>query len=80
MTIEVTNEVVSLMRGIYANGQYASEAEVLSVALQLLQKRDQLRADLQRGCDELDRGERVPGDEVFAELRMRARELDERGA
>lgn len=79
MAIEITPEVESLVHGIYAGGQYASETDVIAAALQLLQQREQLRRDLQRGCDELDRGERFEADDVFAELRQRAAELDGRG-
>jgi putative addiction module CopG family antidote len=67
MAIEITPEVESLINGIYAGGQYSSETEVIATALQLLQQREQLRRDLQRGCDELDRGERLGADEVFAD-------------
>ncbi|MCI0334412.1 MAG: CopG family transcriptional regulator [Planctomycetes bacterium] len=77
MGIEITPEVESLVHGIYADGQYSSEAEVLAAALLLLQQRDRLRNDLRQGCDELDRGERFDGGEVFAELRRHAANLDE---
>lgn len=34
-------------------------------------KLEALRRDLQKGIDELDRGESIPGEEVFADLRKR---------
>jgi Arc/MetJ-type ribon-helix-helix transcriptional regulator len=80
MSIQTTPEVESLVRGIYSHGQYASEAEVLSAALHLLKQRDQLREELRQGCEELDRGQRIPGEDVFAELRDRAACLDEKRA
>jgi putative addiction module CopG family antidote len=80
MSIEITPEVENLVQGIFADGQYTSESAVLSAALQLLQQRDQLRNELRKGCDELDRGERFEADDVFRELRQRASELDQRGA
>jgi Arc/MetJ-type ribon-helix-helix transcriptional regulator len=79
MGIELTPEVQNLVQGIYSRGQYASEAEVLSTALQLLKQRDQLRMELRQGIEELDRGERLPAQDVFAELRQRASGLDDRG-
>jgi putative addiction module CopG family antidote len=69
MAIEITPEVESLVQGIYASGQYASESDVITAALQLLRHHEQLRRDLQQGCDEIDGGERLKGVEVFAELR-----------
>ncbi len=78
MAIEITPEVESLVHGIYASGQYASEGDVITAALQLLQHHEQLRRDLQQGWDELERGQRLDADEVFSELRQRAAEHDGR--
>jgi len=78
MTIELTPQVESLLQGIYSTGRYATEADVLAEALQLLQQRNKLVGELRQGCDELDRGERIEADEVFSELRQRAAKLDER--
>jgi len=80
MSSFVTPEIEQLLHGIFAGGEYASEADVLAAALRLLQQRDRLRIALQQGCDELDRGERLDADQVFTELRQRAAELDGRGA
>jgi antitoxin ParD1/3/4 len=76
MALEITPELESVVQGIYAGGQYANEAEVLAAALHLLQQRDQLRRDLQLGVDELNRGDRLEAEEVFAELRQQAADLD----
>ncbi len=80
MNITITPEIEQLVQGIYAGGSYASEAEVLAAALRLLEQRDRFRSHLQRGCDELDRGERMDVDVVFSELRQRAAKLDELGS
>ena len=40
--------------------------------LEQQQKLETLRRDIQRGIDELDRGEGIPGEQVFARLRGRA--------
>jgi Arc/MetJ-type ribon-helix-helix transcriptional regulator len=76
MSIEITPEVENLVQGIFATGHFASEAEVLTVAVRLLHDRQQLRSDLEQGRRELDSGERIAADSVFAELRTRASELD----
>jgi hypothetical protein len=78
MAIEITPELESLVHGIFAGGGFASETELLSTALHLLKQREQLRADLKQGCDELDRGERLEAEQVFAELRQCAADLNER--
>jgi len=76
MSIEITPEVEQLVHGIFATGQFASESEVLSVAVRLLHDRQQLLSELEQGCRELDNGQRIDADVVFAELRARAMELD----
>jgi Arc/MetJ-type ribon-helix-helix transcriptional regulator len=78
MGISITPEIEQLVSEIFATGQYQSEEHVLAVALQLLEQRDQLRNNLQRGCEELNNGQRLDGAKVFAELRSIAVELDGR--
>ena len=47
MGINLTPESEQLLHGIYAAGGYASESDVVAVALQLLQQRDRLKSELQ---------------------------------
>jgi Arc/MetJ-type ribon-helix-helix transcriptional regulator len=77
MTIKITPEVEQLVEGIYSDGKYASPSEVLTTALVLLQQREQLRKDLEVGARELDNGQRLDADQVFADLKRRATELGE---
>lgn len=77
MSINISPEVELLIQGIYASGEYASEADVLAAAVQLLHQRNQLRKDLEQATRELDGGQRIDADRLFAELRQRAAELDE---
>jgi putative addiction module CopG family antidote len=76
MSIEITPEVEQLVHGIFAAGQFASESDVVTAAVRLLHDRQQLLKDLEQGCRELDNGQRVEADVVFAELRARAIDLD----
>jgi antitoxin ParD1/3/4 len=54
------------------SGAYRSPEEVILAGLSLLESRDQkleaLRADLQIGLDQLDQGEGIDAELVFAEL------------
>jgi Arc/MetJ-type ribon-helix-helix transcriptional regulator len=58
-------------------GVYASDAEALDEAVTLLKKRDQLRSDILFGMSQADKGELLPGDEVFERLEQRAREIED---
>jgi antitoxin ParD1/3/4 len=61
------------------NGRYGSRSEVLREGVRLVQEREarlaQLDADLQQGLDSLNRGEGIPLENAFdnlrAELRLR---------
>ena len=78
MTVEITPEVQQLIHCIVAGGQFSNEADVVSAAVRLLHQRQELRIKLEQGCRELDGGQRIDADEVFANLRQRAAELDGR--
>jgi antitoxin ParD1/3/4 len=77
------------IRDLVESGRYGSAAEVVLDALALLQKRelarssydDHMRKLVQVGIDQADRGETIPAEEVFAEMRARieAKVLENRG-
>jgi len=74
MSTEITRELQQLVETILQNGRYDDENEVLSEALQLLQRRDELRCEIQTGLAELDQGDRIDSETLFEELRARAAE------
>jgi antitoxin ParD1/3/4 len=61
MTITLSPELESFVKSQIASGAYTSADEVLRNALKLLEEREHklqlLRADIQEGIDQLDRGE-----------------------
>jgi antitoxin ParD1/3/4 len=77
MGLEITPDLEEMVQSILRGGQYDSESAVLREALSLLRQRDRLRRDVQEGIAELDRGERIPGEEVFRELEEKIARLTE---
>lgn len=71
MTVEITPKLEALIQDLLRRGEYQDESEVLDEALKLLQKREELRAEIRTGIEELERGEQIDGQEVFNELRAR---------
>lgn len=63
MTTDIPIECQPFVRDAVASGKYRSEGELVSAALQLLEKHerrlDALRSDIQAGLDELDRGDGI---------------------
>jgi len=66
-----------LIRELVESGRYDSAAEVVLDALSLLRdqellrkaQRDWLKAEIQKGIDSAERGELIPAEEVFAQIR-----------
>ncbi|HEX5727743.1 MAG TPA: type II toxin-antitoxin system ParD family antitoxin [Longimicrobiaceae bacterium] len=63
------------------SGNYRSPGEVIGAALRLLDRREErtrnkleaLRHEIQVGIDEIERGEVIPGEQAFAEIREAVR-------
>lgn len=80
MNIDLPAAASEFIDGLVASGEFQSAEEAVAAGIQLLISRQQLRADIERGIDELDRGEGLDGKQVFAELRERAKtQLEQAG-
>lgn len=77
VNISITPELDAFLQSRVQSGRYQTTSEVVREALRLLERHEherdetflQLKAKLQRGADEADRGELVDGDQVFDDLR-----------
>jgi antitoxin ParD1/3/4 len=63
MTATIPSEFLPFVNSAVASGRFRSESELLAAALRLLEERerklDALRADIQIGLDEIDRGDSI---------------------
>ena len=73
MNVELPLDAKQFLDGLVASGEYGSADDVVADGVRLLMSRKFLRADIQKGIDELDAGLGFDGDEVFAESRARAK-------
>ena len=79
MNVSLTPELEHLVNSKVAAGSYHSASEVVREGLRLLQQRDEtqaaklawLRAEVQKGMDDLDAGRIYDGPEVMASIRKR---------
>jgi antitoxin ParD1/3/4 len=86
MNVSLTPQLENYVKQKVAAGMYNSVSEVMREALRLLEERDALkdmklaalRSDLQKGIDELDRGEGTPLD--IDEIKAKARAMSGRQA
>ncbi|MBD2179526.1 type II toxin-antitoxin system ParD family antitoxin [Aerosakkonema funiforme] len=85
MNVSLTPELEKFVQEKVKSGRYLSASEVVREALRLLQEQDQirqlrlekLRKELMMGIEQLDRGEGVDGEKVFASLREKIRKARE---
>ncbi|MCC5657271.1 type II toxin-antitoxin system ParD family antitoxin [Nostoc sp. XA010] len=83
MNISLTPKLEQLVKDKVSSGKYHSVNEVMGEALRLLEERDacgglrqrirdqrlaELKAKIQVGIEELERGEGIDGEELFAEI------------
>lgn len=77
VNISITPELDKFLQTRVKSGRYQTTSEVVREALRLLERHErerdqmfrQLKARLERGAAEAERGEFLDGDEVFGELR-----------
>jgi antitoxin ParD1/3/4 len=74
MQIDLPNDATRFIEGLVASGEYPSPDDAVADGVRLLMARRQLQTDIQRGIDELDAGDGIEADRVFAELRQRSKE------
>lgn len=77
VNISLTPELDAFLQSRVKSGRYQTTSEVVREALRLLERQEnerddavsQLRAKLERGAAQAERGELLDGDEVFDQLR-----------
>jgi len=79
MNVDVPSELDQFLRQLIVDGVVANENEAILEGLRLLQARQQLRHDVNLGVEQLDRGERIDGDEVFERLEHRISKVERGG-
>jgi len=72
MNIQVSPRNEQVIERLIAGGDYTDADDVLSEALELLEKRRRFQGEVEQSLAELDRGERIPADEVFEEIYAKA--------
>jgi antitoxin ParD1/3/4 len=80
MNISLTEELEELVQRKVESGRYTSASEVVRAGLRLLEQEDELRetrlaavrAEVQAGIGQAERGELVDGEEAMARVKKRA--------
>ncbi len=88
MNVSLTPELEQFVQEKVKSGRYLSASEVVREALRLLEDRDRiqqikletLRKEIRVGVEQIERGEVVDGDAVFAELEADICRIEQAGA
>ena len=71
MSIDIPQEFESFVTSLVARRRFLSEHEVLTESLRLLQARESLAEEIQKGFEQIDAGQFVDGPSAFEKLRRR---------
>ena len=71
MSTEIPSDYGVTVQKLIAAGKFQDESEVIAEGIRLVVAREQLHADIQAGIDQLDRGEGIAAEQVYAEARRR---------
>ena len=74
---EISNDNSQYLDDAVQKGTYSDRSEALNQAVDLLKKRDELRAEVQAGIDQADLGVLLPANKVFDRLEERAQQIEE---
>lgn len=76
MLPELPSGFVPFVQRMVAERRFLNEGEVLAEALRLLQARETLREEIDRGFAQLDAGLGVPAEDVYARVEQRIRRIE----
>jgi len=76
MTTEIPTDFVPFVERLVAERRFLTTEDVLAAGLRLLQANETLRAELQRGIEQLDAGLGIPADEVYAKAEERIAQIE----
>ncbi len=76
MTTEIPSDLLPFVQRMVAAKRFLNEGDVLAEGLRLLQARETLREEVKRGFDQLDVGEGILAEDVYARAEHRIREIE----
>ncbi|MCP3959872.1 MAG: type II toxin-antitoxin system ParD family antitoxin [bacterium] len=85
LNVSLTPKLSDFVAATVASGRYLSASEVVREGLRLLEEREvmrqtgleEARQKIAAGLASLDRGEGIPGEQVFAEIESRLARLEQ---
>jgi len=76
MTVEIPSDLAPFVERMISQRRFLSEADVLAEGLRMLQARESLRDEVRKGFDQLDAGEGIAAEEVYAKAEQIIQDID----
>ena len=76
MNLNLPVEANEFVKSLVAQGKYENEEAAVVEGIRLLMGREKLRSEINKGIEQLDRGESFDEDAVFDEVETEIRRVD----
>ena len=76
MTVEIPSDMVPFVQRMVSERRFLSEGDVLGAGLRMLQAREALREEVAKGFAQLDAGQGIPADQVYARAEERIAQIE----
>jgi len=77
MNVQVPVSFSPAVERLIAQGRFRSAGEIVAEGIKLVLMRDELERDVQAGIDDLDAGNRIEAETVYAEARRRIKAIED---
>ena len=77
MNVQIPTDFSPDVQRLISEGRFRDEDEIVAEGIRLVLMREQLAKDVQAGLRDLDAGNRIAADEVYARARQRIRAIEE---
>ena len=76
MNVPIPADYNPAVQKLITEGRYRDEGEIVAEGIKLIIMREQLARDVQAGLDDLDAGNRIDAEEVYAKARKRIKDIE----
>lgn len=76
LSTDIPSDYGVTVQKLIADGKFRDEQEVIAEGIRLVIARERMHSDIQAGIDQLDCGEGLDAEQVYAEARRRIRAIE----
>lgn len=77
MNVQVPVSFSPAVERLIAQGRFRNASEIVAEGIKLVLMREELERDVQAGIDDLDAGNRIEAETVYAEARRRIKAIED---